>query len=57
MLLNYLKLSIRLLIRNPFFALVNVLGLSISFAVFFVFWQHATYELQNDRFHKHYQRI
>ena len=57
MLLNYLKLSIRLLIRNPFFTLLNILGLSISFAVFFVLWQHATYELQSDRFHKDYERI
>ena len=57
MLLNYLKLSLRLLIRNPFFTLINVLGLSISFAVFFVLWQHATYELQSDRFHKDYERI
>ncbi len=57
MLLNYLKLSLRLLIRNPFFTLINILGLSISFAVFFVLWQHATYELQSDRFHKDYERI
>ena len=57
MLLNYVKLSLRLLARNPFFTLINVLGLSISFAVFFVLWQHATYELQSDRFHKDYERI
>ena len=34
MLLNYLKLSLRLLARNPFFTFINVIGLSVGFAVF-----------------------
>lgn len=33
MLLNYLKLSFRLMSRNPFFTLINLLGLSTGFAV------------------------
>jgi len=31
MLLNYLKLSLRVLARNPFFTFINVTGLAIGF--------------------------
>jgi putative ABC transport system permease protein len=57
MLLNYLKLAIRLLIRNPFFTFINVAGLSIGFAAFFGLWQFASSELQSDQYHPGYDRI
>ena len=57
MIFNYLKLAVRLLIRNPFFTLINVLGLSIGFAVFIILWQSSQNELRIDRFHKDYERI
>ena len=38
MLLNYLKLAVRLLLRNPFFTFINIAGLSVGFAVFFILW-------------------
>jgi putative ABC transport system permease protein len=57
MLLNYLKLSLRLLIRNPFIATINILGLSIGFAAFFILWPYAYSELTSHRFHKGYERI
>ena len=57
MLLNYIKLALRLLVRSPFFTFINVVGLSVGFAVFFVLWQHATYELGSDQFHKEHERI
>jgi putative ABC transport system permease protein len=57
MLLSYLKLSFRLLARNPFFTAINVAGLSVGFAVFFVLWQYASYELKSERFHKDHDRI
>jgi putative ABC transport system permease protein len=57
MLLNYLKLSLRLLARNPFFAFINVVGLSVGFAIFFVLWQHASSELRSDQFRKDHERI
>jgi len=50
MLLNYIKLSIRLLARRPFFTFINISGLSVGFAVFFILWQHSTYELKSDQF-------
>lgn len=57
MLLNYLKLSLRLLARNPFFTFINVAGLSVGFVVFIVLWQHATYELNSDQFHSDHKKI
>jgi len=57
MLLNYLKLSLRLLVRNPFFTLINVLGLSVGFASFFILWQYASSELKADQYHKDFDRI
>ncbi len=57
MLLNYLKLSLRLLVRNPFFTFINVLGLSVGFASFFMLWQHASSELKTDQFHKDHEKI
>lgn len=57
MLLNYLKLAVRLLIRDPFFTFINVLGLSVGFAMFFILWQHSSDELKSDQFHKDRDRI
>lgn len=51
MLLNYFKLAIRLLLRNPFFTFINIFGLSLGFAAFIVLWQYTTNELSTDQFH------
>ena len=57
MLLNYLKLSLRLLARNPFFTFINVIGLAIGFTSFYALWEFSTTELKSDQFHKDYERI
>ena len=57
MLINYFKHAVRLLIRNPFFTLINIICLSVGFAMFFILWQHSRNELDSDRFHKDYKRI
>ncbi len=57
MFLNYLKLSLRLLARNPFFTFINVIGLAIGFTSFYALWEFSTTELQSDQFHKDYERI
>ncbi|MEX2233943.1 MAG: ABC transporter permease, partial [Cyclobacteriaceae bacterium] len=57
MFLNYLKLAVRLLIRNPFFTFINVLGLSVGFAVFYILSQHSSYELKSDQFRQDHDRI
>ena len=57
MLLNYLKLSLRLMARNPFFTFINIAGLSVGFSVFFVLWQYSQSELKSDRMWKDWDRI
>ncbi len=57
MLLNYLKLSLRLLVRNPFFSLINVIGLSGAFASFFILWDYSSSGLSSDRHHQDANRI
>ncbi|HET6542383.1 MAG TPA: ABC transporter permease, partial [Chryseolinea sp.] len=57
MLLNYLKLAFRLLFRNPFFTFINVLGLSVGFAAFYILWPYAQSELKSDQFHNDYENI
>lgn len=57
MLVNYHKLALRLLLRDPFFAVLNIGGLSVGFAVFFVLWQYSSSELKSDRQWKDWHRI
>ncbi|MGC3943267.1 MAG: ABC transporter permease [Chryseolinea sp.] len=57
MIFVYLKLAVRLLARNSFFSIVNILGLSIGFAAFFSLWQYSTSELKSDQHHKDFERI
>ena len=57
MLSKYLKLSFRLMARNPFFTFINVAGLSVGLAVFLVLWQYSQNELKSDQFHKDFERI
>jgi len=57
MLLNYLKLAFRLLFRNPFFTFINVFGLSVGFAAFYILWPYAQSELKSDQFHNDYENI
>src|SRR6186997_287280 len=57
MLLNYLKLSLRQLARNPFFAFVKVIGLAVGLSVFFILWQYTQSELHSDQQWKDSDRI
>ena len=57
MLINYIKLAIRLLIRNPFFTAINVLGLSMGFTAFYILWPYTQSELHSDQFHHDYEKI
>ena len=54
---NYLKLSLRLLVRNPFFTSINIVGLSVGFAVSLILWQFSQQELRSDRQWMDWQRI
>ena len=57
MFLNYLKLSLRQLVGNPFFSSINIVGLAIGFAAFYTLWEFSTSELKADQYHKDYDRI
>lgn len=57
MLLSYLKLSLRLLLRNPFFTFINIAGLSVGFAVFLILWQYTKADLNSDKQWKDWERI
>lgn len=57
MLLNYIKLSIRLLARNPFMTFVKVIGLAIGLAIFLVLWQYVQSELKSDKQWPDHERI
>jgi putative ABC transport system permease protein len=57
MILNYVKLAFRLLSRNLLSTLINVAGLSIGLASFYILWTYSQYELRTDQFHSDYRRI
>jgi putative ABC transport system permease protein len=57
MLLNYVKLFFRQLLQNPFFVIINVVGLSIGYASFLVLWTYTQAELQADQFQEDHERI
>ena len=57
MLLNYLKLAIRILSRNPFLTFINIAGLSVGLATFMMLWPLAEFELSSDKYHKDAERI
>lgn len=57
MFLNYFKLSLRLLARNPFFAAINIIGLAIGFTSFYILWEYSSEGLQSDQYHPDADRI
>jgi putative ABC transport system permease protein len=57
MFIHYFKLALRLLIRSPFFSLVNVFGLAVGFSVFLILWQFTNSELDSDKQWKNWDRI
>lgn len=57
MILSYIKLAVRILLRNPFNSLINIVGLAIGFAAFYVLWQYSQAELHADQFSPGANRI
>lgn len=49
MILNYIKISFRLMSRNPLFTFIKVSGLAVGLAMFFVLWQYTQSELNSDQ--------
>lgn len=57
MLKNYWKITIRNLLKNKVYALINILGLAIGLAGFIIISTYIKNELSFDRFHKNANRI
>ena len=57
MLKNYLKIALRNLRRNKTFTFLNVIGLSVAFAVAILLAMSSFYELSFENFHKNKDRI
>ena len=57
MLVNYIKLSIRLMARKPLFTFIKVSGLAIGLAMFLILWQYTQSELRSDEQWKDAERI
>lgn len=51
MLFNYLKTSLRSLLKNKAFSLINIFGLALGITCVFLIYQYLNRELSYDRFH------
>ncbi len=54
---NYFKAGSRNLIRNKSFSTINIFGLAIGMAAFFLIIQYVDFELNYDKFHQNSDRI
>lgn len=57
MLIIYLRIALRNIIRNKTFSLINIMGLSIGLVSFLGISLYVIDELSYDRFHKNSDRI
>jgi len=57
MLKSYFKIGYRHLMKGKVFSLINVLGLSIGIAAFFLIVQYASFEFSFDQFHENKNEI
>tara|TARA_R110001592_G_scaffold85287_1_gene251868 strand:- start:307 stop:2946 length:2640 start_codon:yes stop_codon:yes gene_type:complete len=54
---NYLKISVRSLVRQKFFSIINISGLSLGLAACLLIMLYITNELSYDNFHKDVDRV
>lgn len=57
MLKSHLKFSLRSLLRQKGYALLNIAGLGLGFALFLLIGVYVKSELSTDRFHEHYRQL
>ena len=57
MLQNFWKIAYRNMVRNKFFALVNIFGLAIGMAACWFIFEYVRFELSYDRWHKNAARL
>jgi putative ABC transport system permease protein len=53
MLRNYITITIRILLKNKVFSLINIAGLAIGISVCLLILQYVSFEFSYDRFHEH----
>ncbi len=54
---NYLKIALRNISKQKVISSINVFGLSLGMACFFVIWLYVRYEMNYDRFHSNGNRL
>jgi len=57
MLLNYFKISSRILIRQKLYSTINILGLAVGMGVSLLIYQYINFELSYDKFHAEVENI
>lgn len=57
MLRNYFKSSIRNILRERYFSIINVVGLALGIAVCLLIWSYVRFEMSYDNFHKDLDRL
>jgi putative ABC transport system permease protein len=57
MLRNYIKLTFRILRRNYFFTIINIIGLALGFASFYALGEYSIAALRSDQYHDEYENI
>jgi putative ABC transport system permease protein len=57
MIKHYFILSVRSIVRNKVFSLINITGLTVGLMAFFLITQYVSFETGFDRFHSDYQRL
>ena len=54
---NYLTVAVRNLVRHKIYSFINIFGLAIGMACFFLIFSFVRFELSYDRYHEHTDRI
>ena len=57
MIRNYLKITLRNLLKNKVFSLINILGLALGMAACILIWQYVRFELSYDQFQSKADRL
>lgn len=57
MLKNYLVITLRVLLKNKVFSVINIAGLAIGISVCLLILQYVSFEFSYDRFHTHADNI
>ena len=54
---NYLKISVRNLLRNKVYSLINILGLAVGLTCFILLYLYTSRELSYDQYHTHKNEV